>query len=155
MSIYCYIYCVTHTGLKNFAIIHNKTMKRTSFIAAFVANAANAILTKPGITPDIVFKAANDYADEAERRGYVEPDSNQYSKTSEYESKLEEAISAIREELAGGKSSARKHLQQALVRKLGITKSFAEESVDYAYTTGVIVKSDPSLHYSPVILSEQ
>lgn len=47
-------------------------MKRTSFIAAFINNAATAILTDPNVTSEKVFKAAEHYADLAAERGIIE-----------------------------------------------------------------------------------
>lgn len=123
-------------------------MKRTSFIAAFVANAANAILTKPGITPDIVFKAANDYADEAERRGYIEPNSAP-------KDEMQDAIEILKNIVTLKGKIARKTLEALLIQHLQCTKRFAADVVEYAYINGIITKENPDWHYSPIILSEQ
>lgn len=120
-------------------------MKRTSFIAAFVANAANAILTKPGITPDIVFKAANDYADEAERRGYIESNST-------LQDGMQTAIEILKNIVTSKEKIARKTLETLLVQQLQCTKRFATDVVEYAYIAGIITKENPDWHYSPIIL---
>lgn len=166
----CCTYCVTDTGLKNRAAIHHLittvpdrsregqpkhiAMKRNSFIAAFVNNAAAAIITNPDIIPDLVFALAEHYADIAEERGYIEhmqtPDG--YKKIEEQHN---EALELLRTTVAEKQPITRVMLRTIIMDRLHVSRGFADEVINKAYLGNIICKQNPENSFSPIILSDE
>lgn len=118
-------------------------MKRTSFIAAFINNAATAILTDPNVTSEKVFKAAEHYADLAAERGIIEDEIDR-----------NKVVDDIMAQIPAIVSKTDNLSQDILVQILTVItdqkKTIVIDAIKRAFVTGIIKKvyKDKSMKFT-------
>lgn len=118
-------------------------MKRTSFIAAFITNAATAILTDPNVTSEKVFKAAEHYADLAAERGIIDEEIDR-----------NKIVDDIMAQIPAIVSKTEKLKYDTLVQLLTVIteqkKTIVIDAIKRAFATGIIKKvyKDKSMNFT-------
>lgn len=118
-------------------------MKRNSFIAAFINNAATAILTDPNVTSEKVFKAAEHYADLAAERGIIEDEIDR-----------NKVVDDIMAQIPAIVSKTDNLSQDILVQILTVItdqkKTIVIDAIKRAFATGIIKKvyKDKSMNFT-------
>lgn len=118
-------------------------MKRTSFIAAFITNAATAILTDPNVTSEKVFKAAEHYADLAAERGIIDEEIDR-----------NKVVDDIMGQIPAIVSKTEKLKYDTLVQLLTVItdqkKTIVIDAIKRAFVTGIIKKvyKDKSMKFT-------
>lgn len=118
-------------------------MKRTSFIAAFITNAATAILTDPNVTSEKVFKTAEHYADLAAERGIIDEEIDR-----------NKVVDDIMGQIPAIVSKTEKLKYDTLVQLLTVIteqkKTIVIDAIKRAFATGIIKKvyKDKSMNFT-------